>query len=383
MILNISQRIAAFSELGRQFQQIANFGTGLSAAGRALQEEIDQSPSHNPWFTPENVRQAIKGLAFMLSENKLHAWLRHYPKIQQPLLPKTVAVIMAGNLPMVGFHDFLCVLLSGHHFLGKLSHQDNVLPQKVARLLCEIEPAYSPYIHFKDQESLDGFDAVIATGNNNSARYFDYYFGKYPHVIRKNRSSAAWITGAETAEEFQALASDLFSYFGLGCRNVSHLLVPKGFDLTSILPHFEHWRSLADHHKYFNNYEYHKAIMLINQIPHYDNGFALFTPNEMLASPVSVIHYQEYESNKQVLQWLHQHHDALQCVAKVIPTGSLPEYNGLQNTGFDLTSSVPHQNKGILAQTSIPFENFGQTQQPELWDYADRRDTMNFLLALG
>lgn len=296
----------------------------------------------------------MKEIQSMLAPEALESWLQAYPKLAERVEnPKTVAVIMAGNIPFVGFHDMMCVLLSGHRLLGKLSSQDKHLPLIFAGLLFEAEPEIEDMVIFSDA-IINEFDAVIATGTNNSARYFDYYFGKYPHIIRNNRNSLAFLTGEETDEELTALAADVFQYFGMGCRNVSKIMVPQGFDFTRLLDNFKHWNHLKDHSKYFNNYEYHKAIFLVNQKPHFDNGFCLLTEDERLVSPLAVLHYEYYSSTEAAVEYIHTHYYSLQCIVSS---------DTMQISGF---STV----------------RFGQTQKPRPQDYADGVDTLSFLLNL-
>jgi hypothetical protein len=181
---------------------------------------------------------------------------------------------------------------------------------------------------------------VIATGSDNTARYFEYYFRTKPHIIRKNRSSIAVLTGNETDDQLIALGKDVFSYFGLGCRNVSKLVVPEGYDFTRPLRLWEVYHDVSNHHKYVNNYDYNKSILLINGTHHFDNGFALLTPNEALVSPISVLYYATSADLAS---------DKIQCIV-----GSGANY--------------------------IPF---GTTQEPTLTDYADNVDTLKFLTGLS
>jgi hypothetical protein len=257
---------------------------------------------------------------------------------------------MAGNVPCVGLHDMLCVLITGHHFVGKVSSKDAGLMQAVIDLLLAIEPSFSSYISLSESR-LENFDAVIATGSDNTSRYFEYYFGKYPNIIRKNRHSIAVLSGNETYEELHHLATDIFAYYGLGCRNVSKILVPKDYNLADLLNHFDDYKHLINHNKYANNYEYHRAMYLMNMVEHLDTGFALIKPDESLGSPVGVIYYQHYSNLDGILNYIDTHTEQLQCVVSTI--------EGIPN--------------------SIPF---GQAQNPLLTDYADGIDTIEFLATL-
>jgi hypothetical protein len=260
---------------------------------------------------------------------------------------------MAGNIPLVGFHDMLCVLISGNRLLGKLSGQDTRLPVIIAEMLIEIEPDFSDFIVMTN-ETISGFDAVIATGSNNTSRYFEYYFGKYPHIIRKNRSSIAVLNGNETKESLELLAHDVFQYFGLGCRNVSKIFAPKDFNISKLPENWQYYEKLNRHSKYMNNYDYQKAIMLVNRIPHLDNGFALLTENPSLSSPLSVIHYEYYDDISLLQKQITQLGDQLQCIS---------------TTMENLTEEVP-------------LVKPGRTQMPDPSDYADGVDTLNFFFSL-
>lgn len=360
MPLTIEQRINAFSLLGKELKTIAaalGSGNESQLSGTAAQKffrEAVEAPGHNPWFTAENVKSAIDALGEMLEENKLKKWTGNYPELLSPeeSVSRKVAVIMAGNIPLVGFHDFLCVLIAGHQFLGKLSSQDTRLPAALGELLTEIEPAFRESVTFAESP-IRGFDAVIATGSNNSARYFEYYFGQHPHIIRKNRNSVAILKGDETPEELLRLGADVFSFFGLGCRNVSKLLVPEGYDFSALKKAWEPYNKVVNNHKYFNNYEYFKAIYIVNRTPHTDTGFCLLKQDSSLPSPVSVVHFEEYASK----EWLRKHLErkaiSIQCI--------------VQREKEKGTEAVP----------------FGQSQQPDLWDYADGIDTLAFLLNLS
>lgn len=357
MELSFEERRQAFIKVGRKLTAVLqnnNGGELLSPAENALLEEIHLSAEKNAWFTPENVRSAMEGIAAMLTPEALDNWLKEYPELQgKTTNPKTIAVIMAGNIPFVGFHDMLCVLLSGHRFLGKLSSQDKELPVKFGGLLFEAEPAMENLVVFADG-IIKGFDAVIATGSNNSARYFDYYFGKYPHIIRKNRNSMAVLTGEENPEELSGLAADIFQYYGMGCRNVSKVMIPNGFDITALLESFSSWENLKNHSKYCNNYEYQKAIFLVNQRPHLDTGFVLLVEDERLVSPLAVLHYEYYTSLNAAERYATGHINDLQCLVA---------------------------GKGVSFK-GIPTVLPGETQKPRPQDYADGVDTLKFLLGL-
>jgi len=255
---------------------------------------------------------------------------------------------MAGNIPMVGFHDALCVLVSGNALVAKLSSKDAVLLPFVFDLLVEIEPEFADFIHI-EHGLLKNFDAIIATGSNNSARHFEYYFGKYPHIIRKNRNSVAVLNGNETVEELQALGNDIFDYFGLGCRSVAKLYVPRNYDFTKLFDTWDGFWNLTQHNKYMNNYEYNKSILLVSGTPHFDTGYALFTENSDYNSAIAVNHFEQYENAEQLAQKLQHDSELLQCVV----------------SSFDIDG--------------VPIVRLGAAQENKLSDYADGVDVVRFL----
>jgi hypothetical protein len=331
--MKLEDRIEAFVKLGKQ----------LNAIDEVLWEAlITKAKNENSWFTERSIKSAFQGIGKYLDEGNLRKWISSYNL--KDVTPKVVGVVMAGNLPLVGFHDFLAVLISGHSVMVKLSSKDRVLPLFIAEQLVAIEPRFADRIRFEDQ--FKNFDAVIATGGDNSARYFNYYFSKYPNIIRKNRTSVALLTGNETDSEIEALGNDIFSYFGLGCRNVSKIYIPKTYPIESLLGKWEHFHDVIDHHKYHNNYEYQKSILLINGNHFFDNGFLLIEESQKLVSPISVLFYERYEDESNLALKILESKDKIQCVV------------------------------GKMTPASIPF---GQAQSPMLWDYADQIDTLKFL----
>ncbi len=333
--MNLQQRINTFSKLGEAIFE--------------NKEKLKQG-NHNPWFTPENIDFALNEIAKSLNVVNLEKWVSAYPRLQTEKKAKRVGVITAGNIPLVGFHDFLSVLLSGNIFVGKLSSKDEKLLPRIINLLTEIEPEFEKYITIIDGK-LENFDAVIATGSNNSARYFEYYFGKYPHIIRKNRNSAAVLTGNESDEELQLLADDIFLYFGLGCRSVSKLFLPDGFDLGLIFRNSLKHKNVIQHNKYANNYDYNRVIYMMNKIEFKDNGIMLMKEDIGYASPVSVVYFENYSKLDTVKKRLQSDNEMIQCVVS----------------------------KEGLIEKSV---NFGETQKPKLRDYADNIDIVEFLLTL-
>ena len=333
-----------------QTNAFIQLGEKLLNPDAQLQEMIKNEKHYNAWFTPENVLQAINSIAKMLDEVSLNKWLNNYDFIDKPN-NKRIGLILAGNLPLVGFHDVLCVLITGNIALIKSSSQDARLIKYILEMLVEIEQSFINQYYFVDR--LEGFDAIIATGSNNSSRYFSYYFGKVPHIIRKNRNSLAVLSGNETPEQIYNLGFDIFEYFGLGCRNVSKLLVPTGYNFNFFFESIEKFEPIINHHKYNNNYGYNKSIYLVNSDRHFDNNFLLLKEDDRLASPISVLFYQYYN--------------------EIIDAESI-----INSQSFQIQCIVTKMELKISNQ----IVDFGKTQQPELWDYADGVDTISFLLNL-
>ncbi|MBS1505502.1 MAG: acyl-CoA reductase [Bacteroidetes bacterium] len=329
------KRIEGFVRLGEKIMQ-------LSEAEMALLAQ--KASNENPWFTPENIRLSLSGIGRFLQPSALGPWVRKYAVEQTR--PKKVGVAMAGNIPLVGFHDLLCVLMAGHKLIAKVSSQDSVLMHFIKDSLIEINSDFADYIFF--EERLNGVEAMIATGSDNTSRYFEYYFRQVPHIIRKNRSSCAVILGEENLEEYTLLGKDIFSYFGLGCRNVSKLYVPSGFDFVRLLDQLTPYKDIVHHHKYVNNYDYQKSILLVNQTHFYDTGFLLLTENQNLVSPIAVVYYEYYENQEDLNAKIAAQKDKLQCIVSA--------------QGW-YTASIP----------------FGEAQLPAIDDYADGVDTMTFL----
>ncbi|MCC2545056.1 acyl-CoA reductase [Hymenobacter sp. BT175] len=333
--MNHSDRLAAFVALGNHLRQLTP---------DELASLTDRARNANTWFDLPNVTAAIRGVARLLEEDTLHAWAHRYPA--EPSQPRRIGVVMAGNIPLVGFHDLLCVLLSGHILLAKPSSEDKVLISWITQELIRLEPRFADRIQFADR--LNDADAFIATGSDNTARYFEYYFGKRPHLIRRNRTSLAVLNGGETAEELAALGTDIFQYYGLGCRNVSKLYVPEGYSFTPLLDALEPWNWVLQHNRYQNNYDYNKSILLVNRVPHFDSGFLLITEGKALVSAISVLHYGSYQHEVDLADQLTNVAAQTQCIVSA----------------------------GALFPGSFAF---GQAQYPTVSDYADGVDTMAFL----
>ena len=318
---------------------------------KGLSDILENEPAYNPWFTPENLGRALEGIASMIEEQVLEKWIRPYGLLQPAsAVVKTVGLVMAGNIPLVGFHDLMSVLATGHRVLARPSLKDNRLIKKVSGILSAIDPEIGGRVSFTE-DKLSGMDAVIATGSNNSARYFEYYFRNIPHIIRKNRNGVAVLTGKESDEELAALGEDIFTYFGMGCRNVTKLYVPENYDLKTVLRVLDRFRYLYQHHKYGNNVDYYRTIYLMNRVPFLDNGVLLLKEDSGISSPVGVVFYERYSEIDALQRQLDLHREEIQCIVSTDP--------GIESA--------------ILP---------GSTQKPMPWDYADGVDTIRFLMEL-
>lgn len=312
-----------------------------------LNEKIDSAIHYNGWFTRQNVVFSLQQWSEALTRKNLEQWLTRYDLSE--IEPHTVGIVMAGNIPLVGFHDFISVLLAGHKVIAKLSSNDKQLLPVIARFLGHLDSEYHNRIKFTE-DRMEGYDAVIATGSNNTARYFEYYFSKVPRIIRKNRNSVAILTGEETPEELEALGEDIFRYYGLGCRNVSKLYVPKAYDFDIFFKAMYKWNPIINQAKYANNYDYNKAVYLMSNFKLLENGFLILKEDSGFSSPIATVFYETYENPESLKAHLKNESQRLQCIVKKDPA------------------------KGEVG--------FGQTQKPKLWDYADNVDTMEFLLHL-
>ena len=342
---------SSFVELGNFLRQFSEEGNVKAAS--VLQNDlffdefaslVTLSQSYNGWFTPEQVKFSVQSWAKALTEDNLNQWLSNYDfsKIE----PKKVGLVLAGNIPLVGFHDFLSVLISGHDVLVKTSSNDQHLLKFLAKYLIAIQPELNSKITFVEGK-LEGFDAVIATGSNNTARYFEYYFKDKPSIIRKNRNSVAVLDGTETFEDLVGLGEDIFRYFGLGCRNVSKLFVPKDYNFDNFFKAMYEYRDVIQYEKYANNYDYNKAVFLMSNFQLLDNEFLTIKEDVSYASPISSVFYEFYENLEEITTRLNADAEQIQCV---------------------------------VSKNLIPNSvTFGQTQQPRLWDYADNVDTLAFL----
>ncbi|EGV44856.1 acyl-CoA reductase [Bizionia argentinensis JUB59] len=353
--MDLQKRINAFVELGKFLGQFSTdpFEKNDSVLHNDMffegfKHQIKLAQEHNAWFNKENLIFAFNGWSKSLTESNINNWLENYSFNE--FTPKKVAIIMAGNIPLVGFHDFLSVLISGHDVVVKQSSNDKQLLPFLAKYVESVEPEFKGKITFTI-EKLDKFDAVIATGSDNTGRYFEYYFRNKPSIIRKNRNSLAVLSGEETLEELEALSEDIFRYYGLGCRNVSKLLVPKGYDFQNFFKAMYKWHPIIHQNKYANNYDYNKAVYLMSEFEMLENGFLMIKEDSSYSSPIATMFYEYYENSNALKEKLKADSDKIQCVVS----------------------------KGLLAD-EIPF---GQTQNPQLWDYADNVDTIAFLLKIS
>jgi hypothetical protein len=336
--MNLEKRINLLVELGKY----------CISADPAWQTARHRAHLDNGWFTPEFIDLSVRQIAReFLQKDKLEQWAEKYRLPATNPSPRTVGLIMAGNIPLVGFHDFLALFISGHNQLIKPSARDTALIRQIVTHLETLDPQIAPRVAFA--ERLNGCDAYIATGSNNSARYFDYYFGKYPHIIRRNRTSVAILNGRETPEELGALADDVYQYFGLGCRNVTKLYVPENYDFIPLLEAFRKYDHLADLAKYKHNYDYQLTLLLLNKKYYMSNASILLTENPSPFSPISVLHYECYP-------------------AAPLPAPGDPEIQCIVGQAQNLAS-------GTFADP-VPF---GTAQRPGLNDYADGVDTLQFL----
>ncbi|MEZ7824964.1 MAG: acyl-CoA reductase [Schleiferiaceae bacterium] len=338
-------RIAAVSRLGqflREFSSDSPISGGLADIAEELKVAVTKSHRHNGWFITDNVMFAISSWGDALTEEHLNLWRSSEGGVQE-VNRRRVGVVMAGNIPLVGLHDFISVFLSGHFAVVKMSSDDECLLPVLVKVLLRENPLFEGDWVFVDR--LDNIEAVIATGSDNTSRYFEYYFGKYPNIIRKNRTSVAVLDGTETEQELVALGEDLFRYFGMGCRNVGHLLVPEGYDIQLVFANIVGWDDIVNNNKYGNNYEYYRALFLLNQDDFLENGFLIVRDNKELHTPVSILHHSTY----------------------ILPKGQ----DRLEEWGDQIQCVVGH---GFLP--------FGTAQLPELWDYADNVNTMAFLGSL-
>jgi hypothetical protein len=338
--MNKAERLSALAQLGQRLQEKDEY----------LEAVMHRTQFNNGWFTIEQQTQAIQSIAqYFLDAEKLKQWLAAY-EIPETTTPKTVGLVMAGNIPLVGFHDWLCIFAAGHRAQVKLSEKDQYLFPYLMKLLAQIDERTGGYTELV--ERLNGFDAVIATGSNNSARYFESYFGKYPHIIRRNRNGVAVLTGEESEAELIALGKDVFQYYGLGCRNVAKLYLPDSYEFDPLLEALHEYREVVLNNKYKNNFDYNYALYILNKADFKANGCIMLVEQPSLQSRIACLHYEQYTDLKAVEKDLEARADEIQCVVA---------------------------QDGKIARETY---SFGNAQAPELWDYADGEDTLAFLLAV-
>ena len=350
--MDLHQRINAFVKLGEflsQFKQERiqkkESVTGNDLFFDGFKHQIKLAKEHNGWFTNKNILFSIESWSNALTDSNINRWINKYNF--NSVNPKTVAIVMAGNIPLVGFHDFLSVIITGHKVLVKQSSNDKHLLPYLAKYLEVVEPAFKGKIKFTENK-LEVFDAVIATGSDNTARYFEYYFKNKPSITRKNRNSIAVLSGNETPEQLEALAEDIFRYYGLGCRNVSKLFVPKDYNFDAFFNGVYNWHPIIEEAKYAKNYDYNKAVYLMSEFDMLENGFLMIKEDQSYSSPIATVFYEYYSNSESLKQKLEADKERIQCIVS----------NGFINGEIE----------------------FGHTQKPQLWDYSDNVDTVDFLL---
>lgn len=357
--MTVDQRKESFIQLGKFLGQFRPEGIqkqdGIvlnDSFFDRLKGKVETAQHHNGWFTSENVLFSLYQWSQALSKENLDRWLEPYQL--HPETPKKVGIIMAGNIPLVGFHDFLSVLISGHRLQVKQSSNDQLFLPVLADYLMATNPLWKDFIEFAGDGAGDGrmkeVDAMIATGSNNTARYFEYYFAHIPTIIRKNRNSVAVLTGEESQQQLEALGEDIFRYFGLGCRSVSKLYVPHNYDFDPFFKAIYSWADIINQEKYANNYDYNKAVYLMSQFKLLENGFLMLKEDRSFGSPIATLFYEHYQDINQLKRSLQDQKESIQCVVS----------------------------QGIFTE-EVPF---GKTQFPRLWDYADGVDTLSFLSKL-
>ena len=338
--------------LPERIKLLAELGHYLKSGGdAALDAVIIQAYQENPWFTEANIRQALNAIAGeFLDQEKLQPWAAQYPINKLDYPEKTIGLVMAGNIPLVGFQDWLCVFTAGHRARVKLSDKDKRVLPFLIKKMGEWQKESLAYTEFlTTEDKLSGFDAVIATGSNNTARYFEQYFGKYPHIIRRNRNAIAVLNGLETQADMLALGRDIFTYFGLGCRNVSKLYIPHGYHFDALLETLHEYRELANHNKYKNNFDYNFTLYILNQMPHLNNGCLLLREDPSLQARIASVHYEYYDDLYELDTLLSDKKADIQCVV------------------------------GNIRLRDYPVLPFGKSQEPTLNDYPDGVDVLAFL----
>lgn len=341
--MNIERRVLGLNRLSGYIKEfLAKNSEDYNENDVEFQQVLKKSEIENPWFTADNQKYALKQWSELLTQENINEWLQHYSPSKTA---KKVGLILAGNIPLVGLHDVISVILSNHIPLIKLSSKDKTMLPFLLKKWSEFS---EEAINFELVERLENFDAVIATGSNNTARYLEYYFKNHLSIIRKNRTSIAVLKGDETEEELKLLAHDIFQYFGLGCRNVTRIFIPQDFVIDRLFESFLDFKEIINHNKYANNYDYNRAVYLLNQDKFWDNNFVMLKEDAQLFSPLSVINFSRYSSLDEVKSFITENEENIQCVVA----------------------------KNELGIDSIQF---GEAQNPGLNTYADNVDTMKFL----
>lgn len=351
--MNLKSRIDSFNQLGNDIREFL-----VNKEDKEWNEILKLAEQQNGWFTQKNIINTLKGIEFWLTQSALEKWLAHYPTLpKENLKPINVGVIMAGNIPLVGFHDFLCVLITGNNIDAKLSSSDAILLKFITKKLIAINPEWEKHIHFIDKLTATT-QAVIVTGSNSTAKHFEHYFRNTPHIIRKNRNGVAILDGTETIEDIGKLGEDIFSYFGLGCRNISKLYIPENFDLANFFRGIEKFSPVVYHNKYANNYTYNRTIFLMGSKVFLDNNFMAVIEDKAIPSPIAVTHYERYNNLASLKTELASQKEMIQCVATTERTAK------------------------ALENTDLPLVKLGETQSPSLMDYADGVDVIKFIAEL-
>lgn len=357
--MDLNRRLRALKELGIKLKELSStLDTDNSLLDQDLSSLLGAVQAANPWFTRSSVATAMNAWSIALRAESVERWTAAYPELNSFNGSKSVGVINAGNIPFVGLHDLISVFLSGHRYIGKNASDDQLLLPWIVSMLEAIDPDTGTYFKFVDK--ISGIDAAIATGSDNSARYFEYYFGKYPNIIRRNRNGVAVLFGDEDADVLNRIGTDIFTYYGLGCRNVSKIYLPESYDIAPFFESMYPFHLVMEHHKYMNNFDYHHAVYLLKQLPFLQNNFLILKEDERIASPLAVLHYERYKDETTMKESLRSKSDELQCVV------------------------VSPSRIGTLRQEipELPWVEAGQTQYPSLSDYADGVDTVRFLLSL-
>ena len=349
--MKLADTINSFHNLGEEIRAfLAN-----PPAHEEWSKALTLAEHQNGWFTRDNILLALRGIETWLHKDKLEKWLSVYHLPAENTKPITISVVMAGNIPLVGFHDFLCVLVTGNIIQAKLSHSDVILMKYIAHLLININPELATHIQFVDRLDSSA-NAIIATGSNNTARHFEYYFRNTPNIIRRNRNGIAILDGSETMEDIGKLGSDIFTYFGLGCRNVSKLYIPDGYDLSQFFLGIEKFKDVVNHNKYANNYTYNRTIFLMDGKVFTDNNFFAVIEDKAIPSPIAVLHFERYKDLATLSKELSEQKELIQCIAA-------------------------KERVAKKLNVSIPIVGLGETQSPSLTDYADGVDVIKFILS--